>query len=282
MSKKVLVVAGPTASGKTALGISLALERGGEIVSADSMQIYRGMDIGTAKASPEEQAAVPHHMIDVVNPEEDFSVAQYVEGAAACCEDIFRRGKLPIIVGGTGLYIDSLLSGRDFGARAEDGALRTELNAKYEEIGGEAMLQELSSFDPARAAKLSPADKKRIVRAFEVYILTGETISHHDERTRLTPPRYEAEWIVLNPERSELYRRINERVDAMIASGLVEEVKALLEHVPSSATSMQAIGYKEIVSHLKGELSLAEALELIKLSSRRYAKRQVTWFRKYI
>ena len=276
---KVLVIAGPTASGKTSLGIKLAKERNGEIVSADSMQIYRGMDIGTAKASVEERAEVPHHMIDIVNPDEDYSVARYVEDASLCCEDILRRGKLPIIVGGTGLYIDSLLSGRDFGE--QDTSLRPELNAKYDEIGGEEMLKELSSFDPERAAILKPNDKKRIVRAFEVYHLTGETITMHDEKTRLIPPRYEYDFIFLNPERSSLYDRINARVDKMIVDGLVDEVKTLLSHVSPSCTSMQAIGYKEIVDVLNGDKTLSSAIDEIKMSSRRYAKRQVTWFKKY-
>ena len=276
---KVLVIAGPTASGKTALGIEKALALDGEIVSADSMQIYRGMDIGTAKATPDERLAVRHHMIDIVNPDEDYSVARYVNDAAKCCDDILSRGKLPIIVGGTGLYIDSLLSGRDFGEY--DTSLRPELGAHYDEVGGEAMLKELSLFDPERASILKPNDKKRIVRAFEVYRLSGITITEHDRLSRQIPPRYEYDFIFLNPDRDELYERINNRVDKMISLGLVDEVSSLLKTVDESCTSMQAIGYKEIVQYLKGELTLNEASELIKLSSRRYAKRQVTWFKRY-
>lgn len=280
MPQKVLVVAGPTASGKTALGISLALALGGEIVSADSMQIYRRMDIGTAKATPEECAQVPHHMLDIADPSEDYSVARYVSEAAACCEEILSRGKLPVLVGGTGLYIDSLLSGRDFGAREEDLSLRASLNARYDALGGEVLLEELRSFDPSRAALLHPADKKRIVRAIEVYRLSGETITEHDEKTRLLPPRYESVFVIPGfRDRSLLYSRIDRRVDRMLSLGLVEEVKALLASgVPESATSMQAIGYKEVVSALRGEFSLEDAVEQIKLSSRRYAKRQLTWF----
>lgn len=280
---RVIVVAGPTASGKTALAIELARKLGGEIVSADSMQIYRGMNIGTAKATPQEQAAARHHMIDVADPAENYSVSRYVDEAVFCCEDILSRGKVPVICGGTGLYIDSLLSGRDFGSREDDGALREELSARYDAIGGEAMLAELAAFDAERASKLAPNDKKRIVRAFEVYRLTGETISEHDARTRLIPPRYDAEYHILGmTDRESLYRRIDARVDKMLSLGLVGEVENLLKTVPPSATSMQAIGYKEIASYLRGEYRLEDAVDLIKQSSRRYAKRQITWFKKYL
>ena len=280
---RVIVVAGPTASGKTALAIELARKLGGEIVSADSMQIYRGMNIGTAKATPQEQAAARHHMIDVADPAENYSVSRYVDEAVLCCEDILSRGKVPVICGGTGLYIDSLLSGRDFGSREDDGALREELSARYDAIGGEAMLAELAAFDAERASKLAPNDKKRIVRAFEVYRLTGETISEHDARTRLIPPRYDAEYHILGmTDRESLYRRIDARVDKMLSLGLVGEVENLLKIVPPSATSMQAIGYKEIASYLRGECRLKDAVDLIKQSSRRYAKRQITWFKKYL
>ena len=280
---RVIVVAGPTASGKTALAIELARKLGGEIVSADSMQIYRGMNIGTAKATPQEQAAARHHMIDVADPAENYSVSRYVDEAVLCCEDILSRGKVPVLCGGTGLYIDSLLSGRDFGSREDDGALREELSARYDAIGGEAMLAELAAFDAERASKLAPNDKKRIVRAFEVYRLTGETISEHDARTRLIPPRYDAEYHILGmTDRESLYRRIDARVDKMLSLGLVGEVENLLKTVPPSATSMQAIGYKEIASYLRGECRLKDAVDLIKQSSRRYAKRQITWFKKYL
>ena len=279
---KVVVIAGPTASGKTAFGIDFALKYNGEIVSADSMQIYKGMDIGTAKASPDEQSVVPHHMIDIVSPQEDYSVSKYVNDAALCCEDIIKRGKLPIIVGGTGLYIDSLISGRDFGDACIDNSLRDELSLKYDSIGGGAMLDELRSFDPERAAKLAANDKKRIIRAFEVYILSGITISEHDRITQALPPRYEAEYHILGlDDRAALYDRINRRVDKMFDNGLIDEVQSLLTYVPKSATSMQAIGYKEIVDFLDGKYSLSETTEIIKQSSRRYAKRQITWFKKY-
>ena len=280
---RVIVIAGPTASGKTALAIETAQKLGGEIVSADSMQIYRRMDIGTAKATEEEQALAVHHMIDIVDPQENYSVSRYVEDAAACCEDILSRGGIPIICGGTGLYIDSLLSGRDFGESPEGGSLREELSALYDEAGGEEMLRALAEFDPDRAARLAPNDKKRIVRAFEVYRLTGETITAHDERTAKLPKRYEAEYHILGMDcREALYERINARVDKMFSLGLVEEVEALLGDIPPEATSMQGIGYKETAAYIRGELSLDEATDLIKQSSRRYAKRQITWFKKYI
>ena len=279
-SKKVLVVAGPTASGKTSLGISLALALGGEIVSADSMQIYRRMDIGTAKATPSELARVPHHMLDVADPAEEYSVSRYVEEAARCCEELFSRGKVPVLVGGTGLYIDSLLSGRSFGPRSEDPALRASLNAKYDALGGEGLLEELRSFDPERAALLHSADKKRIVRAIEVYLLTGETITAHDAATRALPPRYESLFLIPGVRaRALLYQRIDSRVDDMVRQGLFGEVRSLLASgVPSTATSMQAIGYKEIAACLQGQISADEAIAQIKQASRRYAKRQLTWF----
>lgn len=281
MKGKILVIGGPTASGKSSLGIELALSKNGEIVSADSMQIYRRMDIGTAKVTKEEQSAVPHHMIDVAEPDENYSVARYVEQASACCDDILSRGRLPVVVGGTGLYIDSLLSGRDFSCEA-DASLREELGAYYDSVGGERMLAELARFDPDRAAILKANDKKRIVRAFEVYRGTGETITEHDRKTKLLPPRYEYDFIFLNPERSILYERIERRVDLMFEKGLVEEVRSLLSSgVPVSATSMQAIGYKETVEYINGAITLDEAVSSIKQGSRRYAKRQVTWFKKY-
>ncbi|MBR4392668.1 MAG: tRNA (adenosine(37)-N6)-dimethylallyltransferase MiaA [Oscillospiraceae bacterium] len=283
MKKMLLVLAGPTASGKTALSLRLAEALNGEIVSADSMQIYRGMDIGTAKATPEEQAAAPHHMIDIVDPGEDYSVSRYVEDASRCCEDIFARGRQPILVGGTGLYIDSLLSGRSFAARADGSEeLRTELNEEYDRIGGEAMLRELGRFDPERAALLAPTDRRRIVRAIEIYRLTGKTISAHDRETRLLPPAYASVYAVLGfADRKRLYSRIDARVDRMAAEGLFEETAALLRRgIPDTSTCMQAIGYRQAAQALRGECSQEEAVTAIKQASRRYAKRQMTWFRR--
>ena len=277
---RIVVVAGPTASGKTRLGIALARRFGGEIVSADSMQLYRGMDVGTAKATREEQAMAVHHMLDVAEPAESWSVARYVEEASRVCDEILARGRVPIVVGGTGLYIDSLVAGRDFAACEEDKALRAALETEYDSLGGERMLETLSAFDPARAAKLHPGDRRRIVRAFEIYRLTGKTITEHDAETRRRPPRYEAARIVLNfRDRAALYDRIDRRVTKMAEDGLFREAEALLRAgLPPDCTAMQAIGYKEAVLALRGELSEEEALDLIRQGSRRYAKRQITWF----
>ena len=282
MADKVIVVAGPTASGKTALGIELALHYNGEIVSADSMQVYRGMDIGTAKATAAERARVPHHMLDVAEPWEDYSVARYVSQAEDCCRDIISRGKLPVIVGGTGLYIDSLISGRDFAAVDSDLGLREKLSREYDELGGGELHRRLAAIDPERAAKLPPSDRRRIIRALEIYELTGMTITEHDEYTRSLPPRFQAAAVHLGfRDRSRLYERIDRRVDLMVEQGLFREVEELLDRgLSPSCTAMQAIGYKEAAQALLGELSPREAVELIKLRSRRYAKRQLTWFRR--
>ena len=282
MSAKIVVITGPTASGKTALGVAMCQKLNGEVVSADSMQIYRRMTIGTAKPTPEEMQGIAHHMIDVAEPEENWSVARYVEEAAACVEDILARGKLPVIVGGTGLYIDSLLSGRTFAGGEVNDALRQELSERYDEIGARGLLGELRKVDPERAEKLHPGDKKRIVRALEVFILTGKTITEHDRETKAIPPRWEAAKLALDFEnRQDLYDRIDRRVDDMFARGLMDEVRALLESgVPDDCTAMQAIGYKEAVAALRGECSGEEARARIQQESRRYAKRQLTWFRR--
>ncbi|MCR5664909.1 MAG: tRNA (adenosine(37)-N6)-dimethylallyltransferase MiaA [Oscillospiraceae bacterium] len=279
---ELIAVCGPTASGKTRLGIELARALDGEIVSADSMQVYRGMDVGTAKASAAERAAVPHHMLDVADPRENYSVARWTEAAGRCCDDILSRGKLPIVVGGTGLYIDSLLSGRDFALERGSGALRERLEAEYERLGPEALHERLRRIDPERAGMLAPGDRRRVLRALEVYELTGETITAHDARTRAQPPRYRAKRIVLSfADREELYRRIDARVDAMVAAGLFEEVAGLLaQGLDASCTAMQAIGYKEAALAVRGSISREEAAARIKQASRRYAKRQLTWFRR--
>ena len=279
---KIVVVCGPTATGKTRLGIELAKQYDGEIVSADSMQVYRRMDIGTAKATAAERAAAVHHMLDVAEPWENYSVARYVEEAARCCEDILARGKLPILVGGTGLYIDSLVSGRDFADNDGDPGLRDRLSAEYDALGGEEMLRRLRSFDPERAEKLHPGDKRRIVRAMEIFMLTGLTITEHDRRTRALPPRYDAARIFLSyADRADLYARIDRRVDEMAELGLFEEVRRLLdEGLSESCTAMQAIGYKELAGAVAEGGNLQAAAEEVKLRSRQYAKRQLSWFRR--
>ena len=278
---QVIVITGPTATGKSALGGLLAKSMNGEVVSADSMQIYRYMDIGTAKPTLDERLSLPHHMIDIIPPWEDYSVARYVSDATLCIEGIIRRGRLPIIVGGTGLYIDSLISGRDFSGRS-DSSLRRELEAEYNAIGGEAMLLKLREFDPESAVKLHPNDKKRIVRAFEVFRETNKPISQHDAETKTAPPRYEAIKIALTfSDRAKLYSRINMRVDNMLRNGLPDEVRSLLDMgLPPESTAMQAIGYKEMVEFLLGNCSPDFASDMIKMETRRYAKRQLTWLRR--
>ena len=275
----VIAVVGPTAVGKTRVAIEIAKRLGGEIVSADSMQVYRRMDIGTAKATPSERAEVPHHMLDVAEPWENYSVARYVSDAKEAVLDIASRGKLPVIAGGTGLYVDSRLSGRECSESPGDSGLREKLNLEYDRLGGEKM----ASVDPERAGKLSANDRKRIVRALEIYSLTGKTITEHDEQTKLTPRPYRVFKVFLNSEdRNVLYSRIDERVDLMFEEGLLNEVKALLdEGVSPECTSMQAIGYKETALAIAGKCSLEEARDAIKQGSRRYAKRQLTWFNRY-
>ena len=278
--KKVFVITGATAAGKSAFGAEFAKKIGGEVVSADSMQVYKLMDIGTAKPSDKEMLGVRHHMLDVVMPWEDYSVARYVHDAALCIDDIHSRGKVAVIVGGTGLYIDSLLSGRSFSSRGDD-SLRKELELDYEKNGREAMLERLREVDPVAAAKLHANDKKRIVRALEVFLTTNKPISQHDLETKSLPPRYDAVKFALNiPNREVLYERINARVDKMIKLGLEAEVCELLDiGVAPDATAMQAIGYKEMVSAINGECSMSDAIDKIKTESRRYAKRQLTWIR---
>ena len=282
MPPKILVICGPTASGKTALAVELALRHRGEVVSADSMQIYRRMDIGTAKPTQAEMRGVPHHMLDVADPEEDFSVARYVDMAAKCVDDILSRGRLPILAGGTGLYIDSLLSGRTFAPFQPDSPLRGQLEEQLRREGGAAMLARLAQVDPDSAARLHPNDEKRIVRALEVYQSTGKTITQHNLETQAIPPRYDALTLALAFERREdMWSRIDRRVDQMMDQGLVAEVQGLLDSgVPAKCTAMQAIGYKEMAAALLSGGDVRAAAEEIQLRSRQYAKRQLTWFKR--
>ena len=282
MPPKILVICGPTASGKTALAVELALRHRGEVVSADSMQIYRRMDIGTAKPTREEMRGVPHHMLDVADPEEDFSVARYVDMAAKCVDDILARGRLPILAGGTGLYIDSLLSGRTFAPFQPNSPLRGQLEEQLRREGGAAMLARLAQVDPDSAARLHPNDEKRIVRALEVYQSTGKTITQHNLETQAIPPRYDALTLALAFERREdMWSRIDRRVDQMMDQGLVAEVQGLLDSgVPAKCTAMQAIGYKEMAAALLSGGDVRSAAEEIQLRSRQYAKRQLTWFKR--
>ncbi len=281
MKHNIIAIVGPTASGKTALSVRLAQELGAEIVSFDSMQVYRYMDIGTAKPTEEEMAGILHHMLDVAEPTEDFSVSRYVNQADPIVQDILARGNPVILVGGTGLYVDSLVAGREFAPFPETG-LREELMDKAEKEGILPLYEALSLIDPEAAAAIHPSNHKRVIRAMEVYLETGKTISQHNRETREKPPKYRPLWIGLDyVNREALYSRINRRVDKMFSDGLVQEVQALLARgIPAEATAMQAIGYKELVSHLRGEATETEAKDAIALASRRYAKRQRTWFRR--
>ena len=277
----IICIAGPTASGKTALAAALAKELNGEVVSCDSMQVYRRMDIGTAKPTLEEMQGIPHHMIDVAEPWEDFSVSRYCEMAAPIVDDIISRGKTAVIAGGTGLYMDALIRGNAFAPFPATG-VRERLEAQADAEGMEAMLSHLRAVDPDAARRLHLSDRKRILRALEVYLETGETITEHNRKTQAVPPRYSALWLGLDfAQRGELYRRIDLRVGLMLQQGLVEEIRGLLaDGIPERATAMQAIGYKEFVDALDGRCTIEEAADQVRQSSRRYAKRQLTWFRR--
>ena len=263
------------------MSVALAKALGGEVISADSMQLYRGMDVGTAKVTPEEMDGIPHHMIDVADPWESFSAARYVEMADPILRDILRRGKTAIIAGGTGLYVDALIAGRTFAPYPETGR-RQALEQEAEELGMEHMLSRLQAVDPDSAARLYPADRKRIIRALEVYEETGKTITQHNLETQALPDSYQPVWIGLTYEpRQLLYDRIDLRVDKMLEQGLLEEIRGLLDRgTPRECTAMQAIGYKEFLPVLDGTMPLETAVEQVKQGSRRYAKRQLTWFRR--
>lgn len=277
----IICIAGPTASGKTTLAVALARELDGEVVSCDSMQVYKRMDIGTAKPSPEERQGIPHHMIDVAEPWEDYSVSRYCADAAPIVEDIVSRGKTAIIAGGTGLYMDSLIRGNDFAPFPSTG-VRERLEREADRAGMEALLARLRAVDPEAAARLHLSDRKRIIRAMEVYLETGETITAHNRRTQALPPRFSPVWLGLDFEsRAELYSRIDRRVDVMLEAGLLEEIRALLRSgIPEKCTAMQAIGYKEFTDALDGRCTVEAAADQVRQSSRRYAKRQLTWFRR--
>ena len=278
---RIICIAGPTASGKTALAVELAKELDGEVVSCDSMQVYRRMDIGTAKPTLEERQGIVHHMLDVAEPDENFSVSCYCAMATPIVDDILARGKVAIIAGGTGLYMDALIKGNDFAPYPSTGA-RERLEQLADEIGMEAMLEKLRSIDPDAALKLHPADRKRIIRALEVFEETGETITAHNLRTQSIPARYQPLWLGLDFDpRQALYDRIDLRVGLMLEQGLEEEIRSLLASgIPSKCTAMQAIGYKEFVAALEGNGSIDLAADEVRQASRHYAKRQLTWFRR--
>ena len=276
----IICIAGPTASGKTALSITLAKELNGEVVSCDSMQIYRRMDIGTAKPTKAEMDGIPHHMIDICDPTEDFSVSRYCEMATPIVDDILARGKTAIIAGGTGLYMDSLIRGNNFAPFPATGH-RERLEARLEQDGLESLIAELQAVDPESVIR-AQNNPRRIIRALEVWLETGETITSHNLRTQAIPPRYNPVWFALEDEdRKDLYDRIDRRVTVMLEQGLVEEIKNLLASgIPADCTAMQAIGYKEFVEALDGRCTIEEAADRVRQSSRHYAKRQLTWFRR--
>ena len=282
MAPKIVCVVGPTACGKTTLGVLLAKRFNGEVVSADSMQIYKGMTVGTAAPTAEEMDGVPHHMVAVADPAEQWSAARYAQAATPIIDDILARGKLPILVGGTGLWLDAVVRGHGFAGGHAGGEVRRQLQQRLEREGIEPLLAELRQVDPASAERLHPADEKRILRALEVYLETGKTITAHNEETKKLPPRYDAVWIGLQFEdRADMKALIDRRVDKMVEEGLLEEVRGLLESgLPRESTALQAIGYKEFLGVADGTATEAEAIEEVKLRSRQYAKRQLTWLRK--
>ena len=276
----IICVVGPTASGKTAYAIKLAKERNGEIVSCDSMQIYKYMDIGTAKPTKEEQREVPHHMIDFVDPNTDYSVADFVKDATEVINDILSRGKTPVLCGGTGLYIDSVIGGIEFSEQKRDDEYRALLWNMAEEKGVDAVHDLLKEHDPQEAEKVHPNNIKRVIRALEICKTSGMTKTEADKLAR-KEPKYNAEIIGLMPDREILYERIDRRVDIMMHQGLLQEVELLIEKsIRRDSTAMQAIGYKELIEYIDGKCSLDEAVDKIKQESRRYAKRQLTWFRR--
>lgn len=278
--RSVVVITGPTASGKTGQAIYTAKKLNGEVVSADSMQIYKYMDIGTAKPTESEMDGVRHHMLDVVTPDEPFNVVMYKEMAERCIRDIINRGKLPIVAGGTGLYINSLIYNIRFSETVCDESFRTRMRRLADEKGPETLHEMLKKVDPESAEKIHYNNVKRVIRALEVYEYTGKPISWHNEQSRSEPPEYRYIVFVLNMDREQLYQRIDERVDRMIEDGLVSEVESLLEKgISPDSIAMQGLGYKEIIAYLKNETTLEEAIRILKRDTRHYAKRQLTWFR---
>lgn len=278
---KIICIAGPTASGKTALAVELAKALGGQVISCDSMQVYRHMDIGTAKPTPAEMQGIPHHMLDVAEPEEDFSVSRYCAMATPILEDLMSHSIPAIVAGGTGLYMDALIRGNTF-APAPSTGRREELERQADREGIEPLLSWLRDIDPETAARLHPGDRKRILRSLEIYLETGETMTAHNQRTQQVPPKFQALWLGLCDEnRQDLYDRIDRRVEGMMERGLLDEIRSLLAAgVPKSTTAMQAIGYKEFLDVLDGRSELSQAIAQVQQSSRRYAKRQLTWFRR--
>lgn len=281
MKRPLLILTGPTAVGKTKASIGLAKAIGGEIISADSMQIYKYMDIGSAKIRPEEMKGIPHYLVDELYPEEEFHVVKFQQMAKKAMEQIYANGHIPIVVGGTGFYIQALLYDIDFTENAEDSAYRKELEEYSEEYGAEALHARLLCVDPKAAKEIHANNVKRVIRALEFYRQTGQRISEHNERERKKESPYEFRYFVLNDDREKLYERINQRVDQMMEEGLLEEVKRLKDMgYTRNLVSMQGLGYKEILAYLDGECSLLDAVYMIKRDTRHFAKRQITWFKR--
>ena len=280
-NKNLVILTGPTAVGKTKLSIELAKRIGGEIISADSMQVYKHMDIGSAKIMPEEMDGVVHHMIDVLDPREDFDVYRFQQMAKAKIQEIYDRGHIPVIVGGTGFYIQALLYDIDFTQSEEDESLRGQLEELADEIGAHALHEMLREVDPEAADEIHENNVKRVIRAIEYHRQTGEKISAHNKEQREKQSPYNFCYFVLNDDRAKLYERIDQRVDLMLKAGLVEEVKKLLSMgCKRESTAMQGLGYKEIIDYLQGAIDLERAIYLIKRDTRHFAKRQITWFKR--
>ena len=277
---KVIVICGPTASGKTALSIELAKKINGEIISSDSMQIYKYMDIGTAKTTQEEMQGIKHYLLDFVEPSQRYSVAEFKKDAEKAIEEILQKGKTPIIVGGTGLYVDSLIYGIEYQTIEFDEQYRKQLEERVEKEGLETLYNEAKKIDPQAIEKISANDKKRILRILEIYKATGKNKTEQELESRKNGVKYDYKVFAINMDREKLYERINKRVDIMIENGLIEEVEKLLEKYKEFPTAMQGLGYKEVVEYLQGKVSKEEMIENIKRETRRYAKRQLTWFRK--
>lgn len=281
MNKPLIVIGGPTASGKTKIGIELAKSLDGEIISADSMQVYRHMDIGTAKPTPQEMENIPHHLLNIVNPDEEWNVALFQQKAKKAIEDIYQKKKIPIIVGGTGFYIQSVIYDIEFKETKKDGDYRNSLEQKAKIEGSGILHQQLERIDPISAKNIHPNNVKRIIRALEYYQQTGEPISLHNEIEKQKSTPYQLVFFALTMERTLLYERINKRVDQMIEKGLIAEVNALLKQgYGPQLVSMQGLGYKEIIEYLLGNCSLEEAIYILKRDTRHFAKRQLTWFRR--
>lgn len=280
MKDKVIVICGPTASGKTALSIELAKQINGEIISADSMQIYKDMDIGTAKPSKDEMQGIKHYLLDFVLPDERYSVAQYKLDAKNAIKEILSKGKTPIIVGGTGLYVDSLIYEIEYNDIELDENYRRKLEEIVEKQGLDVLYNQAMKIDPIAMGKISPNDKKRIMRVLEIYKATGKTKTEQEIESRKNPVEYDYKVFALNWEREQLYQRINKRVDIMIEQGLIQEVKDVVQKYNKFPTAMQGLGYKEVVDYINGIYTKEEMIEKIKMETRRYAKRQLTWFRK--